>query len=399
MRYASITERLADLGSDKWAVHIAGRERAAQGEEIIELSIGSPDMPTDPALIAECTRSMKAGRTGYADGRGEPALLDAIARQYSNRSGREITPENVLCFPGAQTALYATMAGLVEAGDEVLVGDPLYAAYDGVILASGAVKKSVALKAEHGFRLQAADLEAAITPKSRALLLNTPHNPTGATLSASDLAEIGAVCAKHDLWIISDEVYEHLVFDGNFASPFDNPDLATRTIAISSISKSHAASGFRSGWAVGPAEFCRRVLPISEMMLFGSQPFIADMTAYALTHEIDTARQLREACQRRVQIVCEVLAEAPTIQPQRPTAGMHILVDITGTGITCEEFAWGLLDEEKVAVMPGSSFGDAARDFVRVSLTAPDEMITEACHRIVRFTNGLAARRAERASA
>lgn len=399
MRYASVTKRLADLGSGKWAVHFAARERAAKGEEIIELSIGSPDMPTDPALIAECTRAMEAGRTGYADGRGEPALLDAIASQYSKRSGRKITCENVLAFPGAQTALFATMAGLVEAGDEVLVGDPLYAAYDGVILASGAGKISVPLKAAHNFRIQAADIEAAITPRTRALLLNTPHNPTGATLSAADLAEIGEVCAKHDLWIISDEVYEHLVFDGEFASPFDDPDLAERTVAISSISKSHAASGFRSGWAVGPAEFCRRVLPVSEMMLFGSQPFIADMTAYALTHEIDTTRQLREACKRRVQIVCDILGDVPGLVPQRPRAGMHILVDITGTGVTCEEFAWGLLDAEKVSVMPGSSFGEAANGFVRVSLTAPDEKIAEASQRIARFASRLMADRAEKASA
>src|SRR5690625_2792289 len=243
------------------------------------------------------------------------------------------------------------MAGLVEAGDEVLVGDPLYAAYDGVILASGARKVGIPLKAEHDFHIQAADIEAAITPRTRVLLLNTPHNPTGATLSSADLTAIGEICTRHALWIISDEVYEQFVFEGEFASPFDDPDLAERTVAISSISKSHAAAGFRSGWAVGPAEFCRHVLPISEMMLFGSQPFIADMTAYALTHEIDTARQLREACKRRVQIVCEILGNVPGLVPQRPRAGMHILVDISGTGVTCEEFAWGLLDTEKVSVM------------------------------------------------
>lgn len=399
MRYASITDRLADLGSGKWAVHFAGRERAAKGEDIIELSIGSPDMPTDPALIAECMRAMEAGRTGYASGRGEPALLDAIAGRYSKRSGREITREHVLCFPGAQAALFATMAGLVEAGDEVLVGDPLYAAYDGLILASGATKVSIPLKAEHGFRMQAADIEAAITPKTRALLLNTPHNPTGATLSTADIAAIGQVCAKHDLWIISDEVYEHLVFDGTFASPFDIPDLAERTIAISSISKSHAAAGFRSGWAVGPVEFCRRVLPLSETMLFGSQPFIADMAAYALTHEIDTTRQIREACRRRVQILCDALANAPGLVAQRPPAGMHILVDISRTGVSCEEFAWGLLDEEKVSVMPGSSFGEAADGFIRVSLTAEDDRIAEASRRIARFAEGLMKRQAKEALA
>lgn len=385
MRYASITERLADLGSGKWAVHIAARQRAAGGEPIIELTIGEPDIPPDPKLIAECTRAMEAGRTRYSNGRGEPALLAALSRKYSERTGRAVTADNLLCFPGTQTALFAVMTALVESGDEVLVGDPFYATYEGVIRATGAAKIDVPLRPENGFHMQAADLEAAITPRSRVLLLNSPHNPTGATLSAGEIAEIGAVCTRHDLWIVSDEVYEALIFGGTFASPFDDAALAGRTIAVSSISKSHAAPGFRSGWAVGPAEFCHRLLPVSETMLFGNQPFIADMTAYALTHELDTAKRMRDAYSRRARLIADLLGDAPGIRPLPPAAGMFILLDIAGTGLTGEDFAWALLDEAKVAVMPGASFGDKARGFVRLSLTVPDEKIAEACRRIVDF--------------
>lgn len=385
MRYASITERLADLGSGKWAVHIAARRRAAGGEPIIELTIGEPDIPPDPKLIAECARAMEAGRTRYSNGRGEPALLAALSRKYSERSGRAVTADNLLCFPGTQTALFAVMTALVESGDEVLVGDPFYATYEGVIRATGAAKVDVPLRPENGFRMQAADLEATITPRSRVLLLNSPHNPTGATLSAGEIAEIGAVCTRHDLWIVSDEVYEALIFGGTFASPFDDAALAGRTIAVSSISKSHAAPGFRSGWAVGPAEFCHRLLPVSETMLFGNQPFIADMTAYALTHELDTAKRMRDAYSRRARLIADLLGDAPGIRPLPPAAGMFILLDIAGTGLTGEDFAWALLDEAKVAVMPGASFGDKARGFVRLSLTVPDEKIAEACRRIVDF--------------
>ena len=385
MRYASITERLADLGSGKWAVHIAARRRAAGGEPIIELTIGEPDIPPDPKLIAECARAMEAGRTRYSNGRGEPALLAALSRKYSERSGRAVTADNLLCFPGTQTALFAVMTALVESGDEVLVGDPFYATYEGVIRATGAAKIDVPLRPENGFRMQAADLEAAITPRSRVLLLNSPHNPTGATLSAGEIAEIGAICTRHDLWIVSDEVYEALIFGGTFASPFDDAALAGRTVAVSSISKSHAAPGFRSGWAVGPAEFCHRLLPVSETMLFGNQPFIADMTAYALTHELDTAKRMRDAYSRRARLIADLLGDAPGIRPLPPAAGMFILLDIAGTGLTGEDFAWALLDEAKVAVMPGASFGDKARGFVRLSLTVPDEKIAEACRRIVDF--------------
>jgi arginine:pyruvate transaminase len=218
------------------------------------------------------------------------------------------------------------------------------------------------------------------------LLLNTPHNPTGAVLSRADIAAIGAICRQHDLWIVSDEVYEDLIFGGGaFASPFDQPDLAERTVVVSSISKSHAAPGFRSGWAVGPAAFCDRVLPVAETMLF------ADVTAYALTHEFDTAARMREAYARRARLIADKLGEAPGIRPIAPEAGMFILLDVAGTGLTGEDFAWGLLNEAKIAVMPGPSFGDQARNFVRISLTVPDDDIAEACRRIEAFSKRVAA--------
>ncbi|TPW29914.1 pyridoxal phosphate-dependent aminotransferase [Pararhizobium mangrovi] len=396
MHYASITERLADLGSGKWAVHLAARERIASGEPIIELTIGEPDVPVDPALVAACTDAMTAGRTRYSSGRGEPELLAVLAEKYSERAGRRVTPENVLCFPGTQTALFAVMLTLTEAGDDVLVGDPFYATYEGIIRASGAGMRTVPLRAEAGFRMQAKDLEAAITPECRVLLLNSPHNPTGAVLSAEDVAAIGAVCEKHDLWIVCDEVYEELVFEGEAASPFDDPRFAERAIAVSSISKSHAAPGFRSGWAIGPAEFCRRALPVSETMLFGNQPFIADMTTAALSNDPGTSRGMRKAYRRRARLIEEALREAPGLRPLPPAAGMFILLDVSPTGLAGADFALALLDEAGVAVMPGSSFGDNAEAYVRLSLTVPDETLREACRRIGDFAaslmaNGIAA--------
>jgi len=381
MRYASITDRLADLGSGKWALHIRAREMKAKGVDIIELTIGEPDLPPDPSLIAECQRSMNAGRYRYSNGRGETPVVEALTAKYARRRPG-VTAENVLCFPGTQTALFAVMLGLVEAGDGVLTGDPLYATYEGVIQSTGAHRVTVPLRAEHGFHMQAADLEKAITPECRVLLLNTPHNPTGAVLTADEIAAIGEVCRRHDLWIICDEVYEELVFAGTFASPFDNPDLADRTIVVSSISKSHAAPGFRSGWAIGPAEFTHRLLPISETMLFGVQPFIADMTAYALTHPVETAALMRASYAARSKRIAAALTGAPGITPLPPEAGMFILLDVSGTGLSGEAFAWMLLEEMGVAVMPGASFGDEALSFVRMSLTVPEDSIDEACRRI-----------------
>ncbi len=380
MRYASITERLASLGSEKWAVHVEARRRRDRGEPIIELTIGEPDLPPHRSLLEEATRAMHAGRYRYSNGRGEPQVVDALVRKYARRRP-DVTSANVLCFPGTQTALFAVMLGLVEKGDAVLVGDPLYATYEGVIRATGAEQVTVPLRPERGFHMQAEDLEKSITPQCRVLLLNTPHNPTGAVLTAAEIAAIGEVCRRHDLWIVCDEVYEELVFSGSFASPFDDPGLAERTIVCSSISKSHAAPGFRSGWAVGPAEFASRLLAVSETMLFGVQPFIADMTAYALNNPIDTSARMRQSYRSRADRIVAGLADAPGLMPIPPEAGMFIVVDVSGTGMSSEAFAWALLDEEQVAVMPGSAFGNGA-DFIRMSLTVPDEKIDEACRRM-----------------
>nr|MCU0832395.1 pyridoxal phosphate-dependent aminotransferase [Rhizobiaceae bacterium] len=328
----------------------------------------------------------------YSSGRGEPALLDALARRYCKRRAG-VTRDNILCFPGTQTALFATMLALAGPGDEVLVGDPSYATYDGVIRAGGATRVSVQLRPEHGFHMRAEDLEAAITPQSRVLLLNSPHNPTGAVLSHDEVAAIGAVCTRHDLWIVCDEVYEELVFDAAFASPFDLPELADRVVTVSSISKMLAAPGFRSGWAVGPAEFCEKLLPVSEAMLFGNQPFIADMTAWALDADLPTAARMRDAYKRRAGLIMQHLHGAAGLTPLPPQAGMFIVVDVTTTGLDGEAFAWALLNEG-VAVMPGSSFGDYARGFIRLSLTVQDDLIIEAARRIAAFAARLVAKAA-----
>ncbi|QDG76586.1 pyridoxal phosphate-dependent aminotransferase [Labrenzia sp. PHM005] len=390
MRYASITDRLAHLGSGKWTVHLKAREMMAAGTSVIELTIGEPDIMPDTALLDEANRSMREGRIRYSNGRGEPKIVSALTEKYRKRQP-EITERNILCFPGTQTALFAVMLGLVEGGDAVLVPDPLYATYEGVVAATGASMVPVPLRPEQGFHLQAEDLEQAITPDCRVLLLNNPHNPTGATLSKDEVAAIGEVCDRHDLWIVCDEVYEKLIFDGEFVSPFDIPELQERTIAVSSISKSHAAPGFRSGWAVGPEEFCDRLLSVSETMLFGGQPFIADMTAMAVSGNFDTAERMRESYQRRAGLVMDHLGGHGALRPMMPEAGMFLLVDVRETGLDGEIFAARLLDEKHVAVMPGGSFGDQAAGFIRLSLSVADEELLEAADRIAAFVDELGA--------
>ncbi len=394
LRMSTLTDHLAKLGGDKWRVHFRARALMATGRDVIEMTIGEPDVPTPQALIDIADQAMRNGRTRYSNGRGEPELLAALAARYAATTGLAFSPDRFLCFPGAQTALYAVLLGIAEPGDEVLVGDPMYATYEGVIRASGANMVSVPLRPEHRFHLQADDLADYITPRSRVVFLNNPHNPSGAVLSAAELEDIGALADRHDLWLLLDEVYEELVFDGvMFTSPLMRADLASRVITVSSISKSHAAPGFRSGWCAGPALFIDRLLPLAEMMLFGNQPFIADMTAHALSEPSPVAQGMRRRFAARASRLGARLHGESSLRVHQPEAGMFALIDISSTGLSSEAYAFDLLENQGVAVMPGSSFGPSIDQWVRVALTIDDGAFDEACRRIVDHAREAAAAR------
>ena len=390
MRYAQITERLQGLGEAKWEMNTLACTLQAQGTEVIDLTIGEPDTPTPASLLKLAKAGIDAGRLGYADGQGEPALRAALAAKYTKRSGRVIMPDQIVALPGTQTALFSVLLTLLGPGDEVIVGDPMYATYAGVIAATGAIAVPTTLRAERGFRLDTADVASQITPRTRVLFVNTPHNPTGAILRPEDITALGALAHQHDLWIVSDEVYEEIIFPGAvFYSPFDRADLAERVVVTSSISKSHAAPGFRSGWAVGSTEFAARLLPIAEAMLFGNQPFIADMTAAAVSSPSPIAPGMALQFARRSKLVHARLDGVMGMRVPLPEAGMFAVVDIRSLGISGTDFARALLIRSHVAVMPGESFGEALSGWLRLSLTIDDALIDEACTRIIDYAKTL----------
>ncbi|WP_422051027.1 pyridoxal phosphate-dependent aminotransferase [Shimia sp.] len=387
--FSDLVTRLAALEGDQWELQLRARRMNEAGGNIIELTIGEPDVPTPHELVDACFRAIAEGRTRYSPAEGELTLRQTLAEKYSARTGRTISPDSFICYPGTQTALYAAMQLFVQAGDDVLLSDPYYATYEAVIRSTGADMVPVALHQDKGFRLQPEDLEAAITPRSKVLLLNNPHNPTGVNLNADELRAIAEVCVKHDLWIIADEVYEALIFDQSFASLFDMQEFAERVVVVSSISKSHAAPGFRSGWMAASEEVCNAAIPPAVAMLFGNQPFIADMTVWALTHELPVTAEMRNAYGRRAEMANAILADSALLTPLPPQAGMFLCVDVSATGLSGSEFANRLLDDQEVAVMPGSSFGAQAAHLIRLSLTVPDEHIKTACERICRFAADL----------
>ncbi|QPM92388.1 pyridoxal phosphate-dependent aminotransferase [Pseudooceanicola algae] len=391
MKTTAITRRLSGLGGAKWSVHFKAVQRIAEGHDVIQLTIGEPDIPTSPNLIEAACDAMRQGRTTYSKGEGEDGLRDALAERYGARIGRPVSRAQIMCFPGTQTALFTVLMGVAEAGDEVLVGDPMYATYEGVVRASGADLVPVPLRPENGFRIQATDIAARITPRTRAILLNTPHNPTGAILTGEDIDALGALALEHDLWIISDEVYDELIYDQTkFVSPLSSAALADRTIVVSSISKSHAAPGFRSGWCVGPEDFTAALLPLSETMLFGNQPFIADMTELAIRDGSDVAPGMRERFAARARYLADRLDRESDLKLLPPSAGMFAMINVAATGMDGDAYAEHLLEHANVAVMPGSSFGSTLTDWVRLALTVPDADIAKACDRILAHASQLA---------
>lgn len=386
MRYAAITERLADLGGAKWAMSHAARQRIAQGETIINLTIGEPDVTTPEDLMETAVASMRAGRTGYSNGRGEESLLRALSARFTERLGRPFGTDRFLCLPGTQTSLYLALQALAGPGDEVLVADPLYATYEGLIRTTGAEPVTAPLRPEMSFRLQATDLEEKITGRSRVIFINTPHNPTGAVLDRGALSAILELARRHDLWVLSDEVYGDLTHgDTVFTSALFDPAHEERVVTVASISKSHAAPGFRSGWLCGPAEFCTRALPVAETMLFGSPPFIADMTAKALSEPPHLARAMAARMARRAEILHAGLDGRSGLRLHRPEAGMFALLDHRALSMDSQDFARRLLEATGVAAMPGASFGQALEGWLRLALNASDAETEAAATRIAAF--------------
>ena len=264
----------------------------------------------------------------------------------------------------------------------MLVPDPYYATYEGLVAASGATFVPVATRPEDNFHVTAKAIERAVTKRTKVLLLNTPSNPTSAVLTETEIDEIGAVCERHNLWIICDEVYADMTFDVPFCSPFDRPQLRHRTLAVSSISKSHALPGFRAGWVASHPDVTPRLVLVAEAMLFGSQPFIEDALTVALNEKHPEVERLRLAFRQRAETLINAFAGSQAITARMPEGGMFIMLDVRRTKLSGEEFAWQLLRQANVSVMPGESFGNGGAGHIRIALTVDSEILRDACNRI-----------------
>lgn len=385
MNYASRVHRTTSKGSDAWTVHGLGKQMLEQGEDVILLTIGDPDFDTPSSITEAAIASLRSGRTHYTPLLGEVPLRQSIAQFHTQLTGQSVTSDNVIVTVGAQGGLYVAAMCTLEPGDEVIVFDPTYSTYAFVLGACGATPVFVPLKPEHGFQVDPADVAAAITDRTKALFLNTPHNPTGAMIHAAEMNELASLCLEHDLWMITDEVYGAIAFDQPHVSPAKLPGMAERTVVISSLSKSHAMTGWRLGWAVAPPEAIQYMGNLSAGMLFGLPPFVQDAGVHALTESMGEMDRMRALYKGRRDLVYEHLQDAPKVSCHLPEAGLYMMIDIRETQMDSKSFAETLLKQEKVALLPGEAFGPGGAGHVRLSLVESDENLIEACKRTVRF--------------
>ncbi|MGM8849544.1 arginine--pyruvate aminotransferase AruH [Salinicola sp. MH3R3-1] len=385
MNYSALTQRIAGEGASAWNIHFRAKARQARGEDVIILSVGDPDFDTPPSIVDAAVTSLRSGATHYADVQGKLALRERIATFHRAHGGHaDASADNVAVLAGAQCGLYATAQCLLDPDDEVIIPEPAYVTYEAVVQATGAVPVWVPLPADEGFQPRTADIAAAITPRTKAILINSPHNPTGQCLTPAMWESIATLCRERDLWLIVDAVYADLIFEGEHASPDRLPGMRERTVVISSLSKSHAMTGWRLGWVVGPPALMSHLVNLALCMLYGCQPFIQDAAIAAFDEPPAALATMRETYRQRRDAVVETLRDSEVVATLPPAAGMFMMIDIRATGLSTHAFADRLLDEHGVSVLAGEAFGPSAGGFVRLSLTVDAERLREACRRIER---------------
>lgn len=389
MKYSSLVKRIAGAGVEAWHIHSAALDAAARGEDVIVLSVGDPDFATPEVITEAAVRALRAGDTHYTAVPGREPLRTAIARQHVERCGQWVTADNVIVTSGAQNALYSATQCLLEAGDEVLVPEPMYLTYEASIRASGATLIPVPVDADNNFRINISALQTAITPRTRAIFLATPCNPTGVVMRLEELQAISKLAQAHDLWVLSDEVYAELSFELPHVSIATLPGMAERTVTISSLSKSHAMAGWRLGWAVAPAPLIEHMGNLLLCMLYGIPGFVQEAAIEAIAQRAVVVPAMRAEYRKRRDIAFQLLGDVPGLHCRLAEAGMFMLIDIRDTGMSAHDFTWGLFRQTGVSVLDAQAFGPTARGFLRLGFVVGELRLTEACQRIAAYVNGL----------
>ncbi len=382
------------------AVTSKARALKAAGRDVIGLGAGEPDFDTPENIRAAGIRAIEQGQTRYTDVDGTPELKKAIVAKFARENGLTYTPDQVTVGVGGKQVLYNALMATLNAGDEVIIPAPYWVSYPDMVQLAEGTPVSVACPAENGFKLQPADLEAAITPKTKWLILNSPSNPTGAAYTADELKALGEVLLRHaHVYIMTDDMYEHLVFDDfKFTTIAEVvPALYDRTLTVNGVSKSYSMTGWRIGYAAGPKALIKAMGVIQSQSTSNPTSISQAAAVEALNGPQDFIKERAAVFQTRRDLVVSMLNQATGLSCPNPEGAFYVYPSCAGTiGKTAptgkvietdEDFASELLEAEGVAVVHGAAFG--LSPFFRISYATSNEVLEEACTRIQRFCGSL----------
>jgi aminotransferase len=354
-------------------------------KDVISLGIGEPDFTTPEPIIEAGIRALHDGETHYTSNSGLIELRQAIAEHLYNTYSVEYNPKTeVIITIGVSEALYLALTALLNPGEEVIIPTPCFVSYQPEAILAGGVPVEIPTFVEDGFQVKPERLEAAITPRTKAILLGYPNNPTGAVCTREVLLEIARIAEKHDLVVISDEVYDQLVYGIQHTCFSSLPGMQARTILLGGFSKDYAMTGWRAGYACGPADIIKGLVRIHQYTIM-SAPTMSQLAAVeAMQHGHKYVVQMRDEYDRRRKLIVGGLNQLglPTFEPH---GAFYAFPNVAVTGMDDETFAQKLLDEERVAVVPGNSFGPGGEGFVRCSYATAYEQIEEALERMYHF--------------
>lgn len=376
------------------AVDAKAKALLAAGEDVCGFAAGEPDFDTPEHIKEACIAALKAGKTKYAPTPGIEPLRQAVVDRYAAEYGLTATTAQVVVSPGGKFNCYLGVLATCSPGDEVIVPAPYWVSYPEMVKLAGAVPKYVLADDKTGFRLTAAMVEAAITPKTKLLILNSPSNPTGAVYSREEIEAIAAVALKHNLYILSDEMYEHLIYDG--ARPTCvatlSKDLEARTITVAGFSKTYAMTGWRIGTTVAPLPIAKAIAELQSQMTSNVTTFAQFGALAALKEKEKTAAALKTmltAFDRRRKLLHAELNKIPGVTCLLAEGAFYLFPNVSSFGLKDMDFCARLLDEQKVAAVPGSAFG--AEGYLRLSYATSDEIIKKGVERLAKFCAGLRA--------
>ncbi|MBI4265377.1 MAG: pyridoxal phosphate-dependent aminotransferase [Acidobacteria bacterium] len=367
------------------------RQLQARGASVVSLMRGEPDFPTPTHIREAAVRALAEGRTAYPDNRGEPRLREAVAVKLARDNGLQYDPgTEILVTSGATLGVSTALTALLAEGDEVLLPDPIYDAYRSPILLAGGLIRPVRAAIQDGrFVLTRDALEAAVTPSSRVLLLNTPWNPVGTVLDELELRAIAEVVLRRNLLLISDEIYEAIVYDGrHHVSPAAlSPELRERTVLVNSLSKTYAMTGWRVGYCAAPAPIIQSMFLVLQQSSRGPATFVQDAAAQALTASQACVGEMRAGYAERRAAVRSALSGLPRAEVMLPEGGFFAMVDVRATGLSSDEVRRRLLHEHGVVVVHGAAYGPGGEGTLRVSFASGGEALAQG---LARLREGLA---------